>query len=436
MGGLTDALPAGLLLPREEWESFRLDGVPALAAVAPRTAEEAALVLRRAGEAGVPVVLRGGGTRLSLGNPPAGPFLLLDLRRLNRVRAHHPQDLTLSVEAGATLEQVREVLEPHGQFLPLDPPLPGRATVGGTLAVGWPGPLCQGFGLPRDWVIGMEALLPEGRLVHSGGMVVKNVTGFDLHRLFTGSLGTLAVILAANFKLAPLPRAEGTALAGFRGVGAALAFAHGLARGVLNPWALEAFPAGVWGLLGLPAPADGPEWWVAARFGGRARALERQLAEAGDRARREGACWTGALEGEGHARLWAALQDLGHREPLPPLLARAVLLPGALEAFVEACRRLAAPPTHLALHAGYGVARLVWSALPEPEVGVRSLRHLRHRVGEWGGFLTVERAPLEVKQALGDVWGDPGPARRVMERMKETYDPRRLLNRGRFAGGL
>jgi len=431
---LASALPPEALLPPEEWGE--VDGVAPLVGVAPRTVEEASLVLRLAGEAGVTVVPRGGGTRLDLGNSPGGPFLLLDLRRLNRIRTHHPEDLTLSVEAGATLEQVRRALEPHGQFLPLDPPLPERATVGGTLAVGWPGPLGQGFGLPRDWVIGMEVLLADGRIVHSGGMVVKNVTGFDLHRLFTGSLGALALILCANFKLAPLPRAEGSVVGGFADPRSALAFAQRLAGSALHPWAIEVFPTPVWGRMGLSPPAEGPAWWVAVRFGGRPRALQREVAEAHALAREEGAEAIEALEGPSHFALWSALRDLGHREPAPPVRARGVLLPSDMGALVEACQRLPAPPSCLSLQPGYGSARLVWDGSPEGEAVAGSLGRLRRTLQDLGGHLTVERAPRAVKEALGDVWGDPGPARAVMERMKEVYDPRRILNRGRFVGGL
>ena len=134
----------------------------------------------------------------------------MSLARLDRVVEHEPADLTVTVEAGCTLSSLQAHLAAHGQFLPLDPPAGGDVTVGGVLAANAQGALRHGFGTARDWLIGIEVVQADGTVVRSGGRVVKNVAGYDMAKLYVGSLGTLGVIARATFKVAPLPVAETT----------------------------------------------------------------------------------------------------------------------------------------------------------------------------------------------------------------------------------
>src|SRR5579885_3299747 len=174
------ALPGADVLVGAELNRFAMAGLLPQAAVRPRSAEQVAALLRLGGEHGWAVAPVGGGTMLELGNPPARLDLAIDLSALAAVVDYQPDDLTLTVQAGITLARIGRLLAEHGQMLPLDVPLPERATIGGALACDTAGPLALRFGTARDLVIGMQAALPQHGLARSGGKVVKNVAGYDL----------------------------------------------------------------------------------------------------------------------------------------------------------------------------------------------------------------------------------------------------------------
>jgi glycolate oxidase FAD binding subunit len=173
----------------------------------PKDEKQLAAALSVANEAGIPVVPRGGGTKLDWGNPPKTAQLILSTARLNRIVEHAWADLTVTVEAGCTLQSLQETLAQHGQRLAFDGLWPERATIGGVLSTNDSGALRLRFGALRDLIIGVTIALPDGTLASSGGKVVKNVAGYDLPKLVTGAFGTLGVITRAVFRLHPLPRA-------------------------------------------------------------------------------------------------------------------------------------------------------------------------------------------------------------------------------------
>src|SRR5947209_3579553 len=183
-----------------------VDGVAPVAVVEPGAAEDLAMVLACANRTGLTVIPRGGGTKLDWGNPPRHADLVLSTARLGRVLEHAWGDMTATVQAGCTVAQFQRTLAEHGQRLALDPLWPDRATVGGILATNDSGALRTRYGSLRDLIIGITLALPDGTLAKSGGKVVKNVAGYDLPKLATGSFGTLGVITAAVFRLYPLPR--------------------------------------------------------------------------------------------------------------------------------------------------------------------------------------------------------------------------------------
>ncbi|MCE2500313.1 MAG: FAD-binding oxidoreductase [Dehalococcoidia bacterium] len=196
--------------------SYAIDSYLPIAAVQPADADGVSEVLTWAHRFGVAVFPSGGRTFTQLGNPPTRPGIALDLTQLNRVVDFQPADLTVSVEAGVTIAQLDAALAQDGKHVPISAPQAGRATVGGTLATGVSGPLRAAYGLPRDWLIGINVVGADGTPTKAGGKVVKNVTGYDLNRLYTGSLGTLAVITEATFKLAPAPVDWAVVVASFR----------------------------------------------------------------------------------------------------------------------------------------------------------------------------------------------------------------------------
>ena len=173
--------------------------------VSPANTQEVSAILRFATENGLTVTPTGGNTKQTWGNPTQ-TNIYLDITRLNRVIEHPWQDLTCTVQAGCTWQQLQQALAKHGQFVALDPLWPERATVGGILATNDSGALRHRYGSLRDLVIGMTLVLADGTIARSGGKVVKNVAGYDLCKLVTGSLGTLAVITEATFRLHPRPQ--------------------------------------------------------------------------------------------------------------------------------------------------------------------------------------------------------------------------------------
>src|SRR5208282_2056784 len=181
-------------------------GVQPRLVLEPANEQQLAAVLRLATDASLAVIPRGGGTKLSWGNPPPRAEIILSTARLDKIIEHAWADLTVSVEAGCTIQKLQTALAQHGQRLALDPLWPEQATIGGVLSTNDSGSLRLRFGALRDLIIGVTLALPDGTLASSGGKVVKNVAGYDLPKLVTGAFGTLAVITRAIFRLHPLPR--------------------------------------------------------------------------------------------------------------------------------------------------------------------------------------------------------------------------------------
>ncbi|MDQ6932661.1 MAG: FAD-binding oxidoreductase [Candidatus Eremiobacteraeota bacterium] len=175
--------------------------------IAPQSADEVSAAVKDACANGKRIAIEGGAT-LQIGRPANGCDVTLSLRRLNKLEAYEFSDLTVSVQAGMTVAAFGRILQEHQQFVPLDAPLAKKATVGGTLAGGWLGPRRHYYGRSRDFVIGCKVVLADGTPANAGGMVVKNVTGYDMSKLYIGSLGTLAIFVQCNFKTLPSPKAK------------------------------------------------------------------------------------------------------------------------------------------------------------------------------------------------------------------------------------
>ena len=210
--GLRKQLPR--VVEEAPGSAYEIDGMQPRFAARPNDIGGVSEAMRFAHEQGLAVVPWGGGTRMALGNVPDRYDLALDMTGLDRMMDHTPGDLTATAGAGMTIAALQESLGHHGQILAVDPPLPERATLGGTMAVGWSGPFKWQFGSIRDVVIGMKVVQADGTVTKSGGQVVKNVSGFDMARLHIGALGTLGVIVEVSLKLTPRPHGSVTLLSG------------------------------------------------------------------------------------------------------------------------------------------------------------------------------------------------------------------------------
>jgi glycolate oxidase FAD binding subunit len=434
-------------------------GTPRFAA-SPATVAEASAVLRAAAEHDLAVVARGSGSKLGWGAPPRRCDLVVDTLRLDRVLEHAAGDLVARVQAGVGLDALAEALGGAGQELALDPPpglgtpdgvppdgagldgpdgglaaYPQGGTVGGTLATAAAGPRRLRYGTPRDLVIGVTVIRADGTVAHSGGKVVKNVAGYDLGKLFTGSFGTLGLIVEAVFRLHPRPAASAYVTLDCAGVAAAHQAVAAALASVLAPSAIE---------IGRPARGrpitvgvlvEGEQAGVSERA-----ALMRDLLGGAAQIQPSRPDWWGGPDGDPaqpadtliRVAFWAAslssilavIDSAAQSAGLDPAVggsaAAGVIYaavgpdaaPAAVAAFVSVLRA--------ALARGEGDARPAGATPSEAPPVMASA--------------VVVHAPASVRD-LVDVWG-PVPSLPLMRAVKDQFDPGHRMAPGRFAGGI
>jgi glycolate oxidase FAD binding subunit len=440
-----------------EVAAYAVEGKSPAAAVRPATAAEVAEVVRFAAAEKLALIPCGGRTKLGVGAPPQRYDIALDLARMNRVVAYDPGDLTLGVEAGVGLAQLAETLAAHRQMLPLAVPFTSRTTVGGTLASGVDSPLRQFYGTPRDYLLGVEFVTGEGKLCKSGGRVVKNVAGYDLHKLLLGSLGTLGVLTVVNFRTFPASPASRGFLATFPGPEGALGMRQRVAASNLQPLTLEILTPQMALILAERVPAflgadlapPGPwfsrtEWTLAAGFVGNEAMLVRYARDLSQMAAEAGATSSIVLEDDTRPLVWGRL-----REAIPLLLDASPLativkisanpsqLGRLLGALRQTCQHAAYP--FAALVRGVGVVYLALLPSQQQPEEMARLAEIVARLQEQGTILgdhvTVPWCPLELKRRVS-VWGTPRGDLDVMLKLKSVFDPHGILSPGRFYGGI
>ena len=389
----------------------------------PENAEELASALREADQGGQKVAPWGGGTEQQLGAPPTRCDLVLETRRLSGVLAYAPEDLTVSVRAGTTLAELRAALAPHGQFLPFDVPQPERATIGGVLAANTPSVRRFRYGAARDLVIGMTTALPSGELCKAGGRVVKNVAGYDLCKLWVGSLGTLGVFTSANFRVQPVCRVSAVITGKFLSWEAAVRAGLSLAG-----------QSQVWSALCARGGSSPALLVVAEGFGGSVRAAAAIAKEA---IAREGG--ESAMEDD-PAAAEIALHDLaqkgaGGSEQAGALL-RGSVAPGRL---IQAIAALVAGHSSAELivdwQADVGVGSLFVRVSGSDGLLAQAIGHARAELASCGGSLVVAAGSPNLRRAI-DPWGASEAAAALARALKARMDPSGTLNPGRFCYGL
>jgi glycolate dehydrogenase FAD-binding subunit len=376
----------------------------------PGSAQEVAEVLRSAANGGLSVRIRGGGTKLNWGTPTGEPDVVLSTKQLDRVIEHNAADLTAVIESGVPLAAAQEIFAAAGQMVAMDPPL-GRAeaaTVGGVVATADSGPLRHRYGGPRDLLLGMTVALSDGTVAKSGGKVIKNVAGYDLAKLFTGSFGTLGVILQVAVRLHPLPPRRVSAVGFGDEPEAFQRAAIALAR---SPLELESLDI------------EWPDWGgkVIARCAGatpepRAGEAVRIMSQAGLRAEVE-------TEDE---YLW----DGDNNRTDEATVVRVSALPSELSRVIQVAMRLQGS---VVARAGLGIC---WVWLPPKNTAgvVAAIEDLRFTLAPLP--CVVLDAPQEVREKV-DVWGSTdGPEVELMRRVKSAFDPAGTCNPGVFVGGI
>lgn len=438
---LTDQLHAAapqaiLLTEPDDVKLFAIDGVTPQLAALPATIEEIAAITKYATEQHLTVLPFGGGTDLGLGQPPEQYDLAVSTTRLNALLEHEAADLTCSVQAGITLADLQQRLKTKGQFLALDPSNPEHATIGGILAANASGPQRLRYGSARDLVIGLRVVLADGTTARSGGKVVKNVAGYDLNKLYIGSLGTLGIIVEANFKLIPCPEQEQTLLVAFESAEQGMQAVISLLSSVVTPTALELLdPAAQQAIQQqtrqtLPASAA----LLAISFAGGAKAVARQIDDTRALTKRCDGNPYGLLEADAHTRFWDAVRN----QQNGPVTCKVSLLMSEIAPFLASaqniCQEHQLTPSAIA-HAGSGIVYLQLQPEDAPERLASAISQLRALAQSHKGSLVVTRAPVTLKAQI-NVWGEPRPDLKLMQTLKQKFDPTGTLVKGRFIGGL
>jgi glycolate oxidase FAD binding subunit len=403
---------------REATEEDAVDGVTPSFVAEPGSIEETSELMKLASEEGLTAAARGSGTKMSLGNPPGNLDLILSTARMNEIIEHTPGDQVVRVQAGLLLQDLQEQLAGADQMLAIDSPERG-ATVGGMVAANSSGPRRFQYGTIRDLIIGITVVLPDGTVAKAGGKVVKNVAGYDLSKLFTGSLGTLGIIATCNFRLHPRPEASRTvavelndALSAGKAAQAAM-HAQIVASAVELHWSdeeklltvlIEGIPPGV------EAQAETVSFLL--KEFGEVRTLSDEEVEN-----------LGPLDPPGGGGKEVAIK-IAH----PP-----AELTGVLDSTLGATERKGVTP-RITGHAGTGVTYVALSGGDE-EARVQVVEELREIWVRRGGSVIVRKAPPSAKERL-DVWGPAGDYLGLLRRIKDKFDPREVLNPGRFVGGI
>jgi len=255
---------------------FAVDGrVPALT-VRPGTQDEVASVVSACAAEGAALVPWGGGTAMGTGNPPERVDLVVRLDRLDRVVEFDPDNLCASVEAGLPLARLQKLAAGKKVLLPLDPPEGDRVTLGGLVAANLSGPRRLQHGTIRDWVLGLRVVLPDGERIHCGGRVIKNVTGYDMNKLFIRSFGTLGIVTEVTVKLLPMPAVQASVMGLFPELPAAASVVEEVLGSFLLPEALDLLDPGALDLL-TPRLGTAGGFAVVAGFAGSRETVARQV---------------------------------------------------------------------------------------------------------------------------------------------------------------
>ncbi len=366
-----------------------IDGLNASRVLQPASVEELAQLLKEEKGSVSPV---GAQTQLHFGNPLRSLDCAIDVTRLNRITEYVPGDLTIHAQAGVTLGELERALEANNQFLPLDPWNGPGATIGGIAATNAQGSL-RPTGTIRDWIIGMHVVEVNGNASKTGGRVVKNVTGYDLAKLYTGSIGTLAIITEISLKVRSGYGRTATAVTRLPDFASAANLVSLIRTGPLQPVSCE------W---------IGPENEVWLRFGEHPRAVDWQLKNL------PGADWK-ILEGTEEAEGWASVRS-GYQK-LGPIVVKVIGLPATIADIVAESRSRA-----WIAHVMNGIVLSGVSSIED----VRRLRRT-HRV-------IIERASLEDRRQVSTFGLEPAE-HELMLRMKRTFDPEGRLNPGRHVDG-
>ena len=422
--------------------AFAVDGMVPELVVQPGTQDEVSQVVAACAKAGAAMIPWGGGTAMGMGNAPVRAQVVLRLDRLDRLVEWDPANLTVTAEAGMRLAALQEIIARDRAILPFDPPAAQRVTLGGLVAANQSGPARLRYGTVRDWLLGMRVVLPSGERVHFGGRVIKNVSGYDMNKLFIRSMGTLGIITEVTFKLLPVPAQRATVIGLFPDLAKTWAAARAVAGSFLLPEALDLLNPMAVDLLAptLGLPAAPGTCALAAALAGSPETVEREARELTARFEAAGGTALSLPNGQA-ASAWQTICNLLEGVNPARILCK-ITVPIARTADLVAAAEQAGQAGGLrATVMAHACTGVVWVRfLPGLEGGLgapvpKVLEGLRQEAQAAGGSLVLHDAPPPLKRQV-EAWGAPGDGIDMMRRLKAEFDPRGLCNPGRFVGGI
>ncbi len=408
---LEAAFPRGALAVPTDSSAWTLGGASPEGIVSPVSISEVKGALAAAEQAGVGVVPLGGCTAPGC-EPPSGPFVVLSTARLTGIEDYEPADLTITAGAGTLLGDLDGELAAKGQWLPVDPPFASRRTLGGLVATGAAGPLGSAYGSPRDHVLGLTLVTGDGRVLHLGGRVMKNVAGFDLVKLVVGSHGTLGVVVSATVRVFPRPEMERALVVRAARPAELLPVARAVAMSPVVPASA---------VLVAPDPWEGSGAALVVRLQGAPAGVE------SDGARILAGVKVDPALSEGE-RAAALFTDAADHAATGTLVVRATAPPASLAAVLSAATE---GLPGCAIMADVMAGRVRAALVEAGRVDAFALTVLRRRLETIGGSMTLERAPRELASAVG-AYGDRGRAGTLGSAIRTRFDPQGVLAPGRF----
>ncbi|MBW2428287.1 MAG: FAD-binding oxidoreductase [Deltaproteobacteria bacterium] len=452
---------------------YAVDNVTPHVVVFPKNTDQVAKVVKFANQEHLTIVARGSGSKMAMGNPPQKLDMVVCTSRMNHMLDVDTSNLTITVEAGVKFRDIQarlatqedrcylplEDLEAEGDemicsarshsgcFIPIDPPYADKATIGGIIATNSTGPRRLLYNLPRDCIIGIRVVAPNGDILGSGGKTVKNVSGYDVSKLMVGSMGTLGILCEMTIRMLPLPEKMETLLVSFANFSDASAFAEGIFETRLLPAAVEIMNAAAYGHLSLDdIPDFGSKDYVAAvALEAFEPAVGRMRTEIRDMAKLGGAGADAVLEEQDHRSFWLAMSNLSGtldkkfsgfikaKLNYPLSLGKNIIETG------ESIFSRANLDYIFQTHAGSGIC-ITGLLIDHKDTvatnkAVEAIGQLLGRCRAVDGNLVIQSAPAAVKGKL-KMWGEVGSDFVVMKRLKDRLDPAGIMSPGRFVEGL
>ncbi len=452
---------------------YAVDNIVPKAVVFPKNTKQVSDVVKFANQQNLAIVPRGSGTKMAMGNPPLRLDIVVCTSGLNHMPDVDPSNLTMTIESGVKFRDIQARLATqedrcylplndlsvesdeficsdrsrNGCFIPIDPPYAGRATIGGIIAANSTGPRRLLYNLPRDTIIGIRLVAPNGDILGSGGKTVKNVSGYDVSKLMVGSMGSLGILCEMTLKMLPLPEKMETLLASFSSFSEASAFAERIFETTLLPAAVEVMNISAYRHLptaGIPDfSTDG--YVSAIALEAFKPAVDRMRTEMLEMAKDSGSKEDAILQEDEHLSFWLAVSDLPQNldRKFSGLIKAKMNYPisvwkDVLES-VESIFSQSDLEYTFQAHAGNGISQ-VGLLIDEKDTtatdrAAGALEQLLKRCREMDGNLVIQGAPTDIKGKL-KIWGETGSDFVVMKRLKDQLDPSGIMCPGRYVGGL